>query len=53
LFKEVFGNIEKNGEIKLSMDAFINFILEAWRKYKLLNQYFNNKIFMIKNFKKH
>lgn len=29
LFKEVFGNIEKNGEIKLSMDAFINFILEA------------------------
>ena len=29
LFKEVFGNLEKNGEIKSSMDAFINFILEA------------------------
>ena len=29
LLKEVFDSLEKNGEIKLSMDAFINFILEA------------------------
>ena len=29
LLKEVFDSLENNGKIKLSMDAFINFILEA------------------------